>query len=81
MAKKYWIKGALRHHKKGALHRSLHVPMGEDIPLKKLRAAAKKGGKLGQRARFALRARGFHHHHGPVAKRRRRHSVRHKKTR
>jgi hypothetical protein len=28
----FWIQGALKKHKKGALHRSLHVPMGEKIP-------------------------------------------------
>ena len=39
---------------KGALHRQLHVPAGKKIPLKKLRAAAKRGGKLGKRARLAL---------------------------
>ena len=39
---------------RGALHRALHVPAGKKIPLKKLRAAAKKPGKLGKRARLAL---------------------------
>lgn len=37
----------------GALHRELDVPEGEKIPAKKLKEAAEKGGKLGQRARFA----------------------------
>lgn len=50
MAKKF-IKGAIKHP--GALHKELGVPMGEKIPKKKLDAAAKKGGKLGERARFA----------------------------
>lgn len=51
MAKKNWIKGAIKH--KGALHMEMHVPSGKVIPAKKLKAAAKKGGKLGQRARLA----------------------------
>lgn len=48
---KNWIKGAIKHP--GALHRQLGVPQGEKIPAGKLAAAAKKGGKLGQRARLA----------------------------
>ena len=48
---KDWIQGAVK--KPGALHKELGVPEGEKIPAKKLDAAAKKGGKLGQRARFA----------------------------
>jgi len=50
MAKKF-IQKAIKHP--GALHRELGVPMGKKIPAAKLRAAAKKPGKLGQRARFA----------------------------
>ncbi len=34
--------------KPGALHEQLGVPKGKKIPAKKLNAAAKKGGKLGQ---------------------------------
>lgn len=49
---KNWISGAIR--KPGALHRQLGVPKGKRIPDAKLRAAAKKPGKLGQRARLAL---------------------------
>lgn len=37
----------------GQLHRDLGVPQGQTIPQSKLRAAAKRGGKVGQRARFA----------------------------
>ena len=48
---KDWIQGAIK--KPGALHRELDVPEGKKIPAKKLNAAAKKGGKLGQRARLA----------------------------
>ncbi len=51
MARK-WIKKAIKHP--GALRRSLKVKKGKKIPVSKLRAAAKKGGKLGRRARLAL---------------------------
>jgi len=50
MAKNF-IAGAIKHP--GALHRELGVPQGQKIPPGKIAAAAKKGGKLGQRARFA----------------------------
>ena len=43
------------HLKKGALHRSLGVPIGKKIPVEAIRAAAKKKGKLGMRARTALK--------------------------
>ena len=46
-----WIKGAIK--KPGALRKSLGVKKGKKIPAKKLAAAAKKGGKLEQRARLA----------------------------
>lgn len=39
--------------KPGALHKELGVPEGKKIPKAKLAAAAKKKGKIGQRARFA----------------------------
>ena len=52
MAEKKWIKGAIK--KPGALIASLGVKKGEKIPKAKLKAAAKKGGKLGQRARLAI---------------------------
>jgi len=48
---KNWIQKAVK--KPGALRKALGVKKGEDIPAKKLQAAAKKGGKLGQRARLA----------------------------
>ena len=51
MSKKDWIKGAVK--KPGALHEELGVPKGQKIPASKLAAAAKSGGKLGERARFA----------------------------
>jgi hypothetical protein len=50
MAKKNWIAGAIKNP--GALRRTLgaknHIPKG------KLRAAAKKGGVTGKRARLAM---------------------------
>ena len=49
--KKNWIKGAIK--KPGALRESLGVKKGKKIPAAKLAAAAKKGGKMGQRARLA----------------------------
>jgi hypothetical protein len=48
---KNFIASAIK--KPGALHRELGVPMGKKIPKSKINAAAKKGGKLGERARFA----------------------------
>lgn len=58
MAKNF-IKGAIKH--KGALHEDLGVPQGEKIPAAKLAAAAKKPGKVGQRARFAETLKGMSH--------------------
>lgn len=46
-----WIKDAIK--KPGALRESLGVKKGEKIPAGKLAAAAKKPGKMGQRARLA----------------------------
>lgn len=51
MAKK-WIQEAIKE-KPGALHKELGVPKGKKIPAKKLKAAEKKPGKLGKRARLA----------------------------
>lgn len=59
MSKEKWIQGAIKHP--GALHKELGVKQGEKIPAKKLKAAAKKGGKLGQRARLAETLKGMHH--------------------
>ena len=52
MARKNWISGAIS--KPGSLRRTLGAKKGEPIPRSKLEAAAKKGGKTGQRARLAL---------------------------
>ena len=49
-----WIQKAIHPGKKGALKKALDVPTGQKIPSKKLAMAAKKGGKLGQRARLAM---------------------------
>ncbi|CAJ3456132.1 Uncharacterised protein [Burkholderia pseudomallei] len=51
MGGKKWIRGAIE--KPGALRKELGVKKGEKIPAKKLNAAAKKGGKEGERARLA----------------------------
>lgn len=48
---KNWIKGAIK--KPGALRASLGIKKGKKIPAKTLNAAAKKPGKMGQRARLA----------------------------
>ncbi len=50
MAEK-WIQKAIK--KPGALRSALGVKEGKIIPTKKLAAAAKKPGKMGQRARLA----------------------------
>lgn len=47
-----WIAGAIK--RPGQLHRDLGVKQGEKIPLSKVKAAAKKKGKVGARARLAL---------------------------
>lgn len=57
MAEK-WIQKAIK--KPGALHKEMGVPKGKKIPAKRLAAAAKKGGKLGKRARLAETLKSFH---------------------
>lgn len=52
MARKGWIGRAVK--KPGALRKALGAKKGKPIPVSKLRAAAKKGGKTGARARLAL---------------------------
>ena len=56
MAAKHWMAQAFSNAH-GQLHRQLGVPVGQKIPLAKLRAAAKHKGKEGMRARAALNAR------------------------
>ena len=53
-----WIKGAIK--KPGALHKQMGVPKGKTIDIGRLRAASKRGGKLGQRARLAITLKGMH---------------------
>jgi hypothetical protein len=55
--KKNFIKDAIK--KPGALRKSMGVKKGETIPAKKLDAATKAPGKMGQRARFAEMLKGF----------------------
>ena len=50
--KKNWIQGAIK--KPGALRKALGAKKGQQIPAGKLQAAAKKPGKMGQRARLAM---------------------------
>jgi len=57
MATKNWIKDAIK--KPGALRKELGVKAGEKIPAKKLTSAAKKSGKIGQRARLAQTLKGL----------------------
>ena len=52
-----FIKEAIK--KPGALRKSLGVKKGEKIPAGKLAAAAKKPGKMGQRARLAQTLKGL----------------------
>ena len=53
MSKDKWIQKAIPKSHKGLLHKELGVEKGKKIPAKKLEEAAKKGGKLGKRARLA----------------------------
>ena len=54
---KTWIKDAIK--KPGALRKALGAKAGKPISAKKLTAAAKKPGKMGQRARLAETLKGF----------------------
>lgn len=54
---KKFIQKAIK--KPGALHRDLGVPQGQKIPAAKVAAAAKRPGKVGQRARFAQTLKGM----------------------
>ena len=56
MAEK-WIQKAIK--KPGALRKELGAKLGKPIPAKKLAAAAKAPGKLGQRARLAQTLKGL----------------------
>ena len=52
MARQKFIQKAIK--KPGALRKSLGIKKGEKIPASKLKAAAKKKDKMGQRARLAI---------------------------
>lgn len=54
---KNWIAGAIK--KPGALRSALGAKEGKPIPAKKLAVAAKKPGKMGQRARLAQNLKGL----------------------
>jgi len=54
--KKKWIAGAIK--RPGSLRKALGAKDG--IPAKKLDAAAKKPGKIGQKARLAKTLKSFH---------------------
>lgn len=51
MARK-WIQKAIK--RPGALRRTLGVKAGQKIPASKLRAAAKRPGRVGRQARLAM---------------------------
>ena len=51
MAKTHWIKDAIKN--KGSLRETLGTRKGQNIPKKKLDAAAKQPGKTGKRGRLA----------------------------
>ena len=55
--KKNWIAEAVK--KPGALRKQLGAKAGKPIPAGKLEAAAKKPGKMGQRARLAMTLKGM----------------------
>lgn len=51
---KKWIQKAIKKENVGALRKAMGVKKGQTIPKGKLKSAAGKGGKLGQRARLAM---------------------------
>ena len=51
------IKKAIKHP--GALRRSMGMKKGQKIPAGRMRAAAKKPGTMGKRARFAMMLKSF----------------------
>lgn len=54
---KKWIQDAIK--KPGSLSKQLGVPEEENIPMSKLKTAAKKGGTLGKRANLAMTLKGL----------------------
>lgn len=59
MGDKKWIAKATANHK-GALRKELKAKPGEPIPASKLKAASKKGGVEGKRARLAQTLKKLH---------------------
>jgi hypothetical protein len=55
--KKSWIANAIK--KPGALKKSMGIEPDKKIPAARLAVAAKKPGKMGQRARLAQTLKGF----------------------
>ncbi len=56
---KNWIKGAIQHP--GALHRDLHVPQGQNIPVSKIQKATNsKDETIARRAKLALELKQLH---------------------
>ncbi len=54
-----WIDGAIKHP--GALHKSLEVPQGQNIPDSKIQKATHSSNDtLARRARLALTLKGLH---------------------
>jgi hypothetical protein len=63
MAEK-WIQKALsKKGSKGKLHRKLGIPEEKKIPASRLKAAEKKGGKIGKEAHLAETLKKLHHKH------------------
>lgn len=52
---RHWMAEAFSNSK-GQLHKALGVKPGEKIPVEKLRAAVRKGGRVAKRAQLVLNA-------------------------
>ncbi len=61
MAKRKWIAKIKRSGHRGTLHRFLHVPMDQKIPLAKLRRTSHRPDRWGHEALWALTTRKFKH--------------------
>ena len=60
---KNWIAGATQN--KGGLHRSLHIPQGDTIPVGRIKKATHaENPTLAKRANLALTLRKLHHRSG-----------------
>jgi hypothetical protein len=56
--KRNWIAGAIK--RPGSLRKALGAKEGQNIPAKKLSAAASKGGAIGRKARLAITLKKLH---------------------